>query len=163
YFCYVLNALGYVFGGPLPNQVILSRYFDAGRGRAMGIAYLGIGIGAALVLWMAPRLIQALACRGALRPIGVLMPGIPFPAPHPPGYGCGAPVRNQVIPSRLFGAGRGRAMGIAYLGIGIGGALVLWMAPRLIQALGWRGALRLIGVLMVVIAFPAAFLVREPP
>src|ERR1043165_7522098 len=51
YLFYAFNALGYVFGGPLPNQVILSRYFDAGRGRAMGIAYLGIGIGGALVLW----------------------------------------------------------------------------------------------------------------
>ena len=35
------NALGYVFGGPLPNQVLLSRWFDRARGKAMGIAYLG--------------------------------------------------------------------------------------------------------------------------
>ena len=50
YLFYGFNALGYVFGGPLPNQVMLSRYFDAGRGKAMGIAYLGIGIGGAIVL-----------------------------------------------------------------------------------------------------------------
>jgi len=82
YLFYVFNALGYVFGGPLPNQVILSRYFDAGRGRAMGIAYLGIGIGGALVLWMAPRLIQAFGWRGALRIIGVLMIVIALPAAY---------------------------------------------------------------------------------
>src|SRR5262249_49116218 len=45
YFFYILNALGYVCGGPLPNQVLLSRWFDKARGKAMGFAYLGIGIG----------------------------------------------------------------------------------------------------------------------
>ena len=49
YFFYFFNALGYVCGGPLPNQVLLSRWFDRTRGKAMGIAYLGIGIGGALV------------------------------------------------------------------------------------------------------------------
>src|SRR5436190_13145183 len=48
YFFYLLNALGYVCGGPLPNQVLLSRWFDAARGKAMGVAYLGIGIGGAI-------------------------------------------------------------------------------------------------------------------
>ena len=43
YAFYLMNALGNVCGGPLPNQVLLSGWFDAGRGRAMGIAYLGIG------------------------------------------------------------------------------------------------------------------------
>ena len=41
YVFYLFNALGYVCGGPLPNQVLLSRWFDKGRGRAMGFAYLG--------------------------------------------------------------------------------------------------------------------------
>ena len=45
-------------------------------------------------------------------------------------------------------------MGIAYLGIGIGGALVPLAAHALTQALGWRGALRSLGVLMIVIALP---------
>ena len=49
YLFYAFNAMGYVFGGPLPNQVLLSRWFDKARGRAMGIAYLGIGVGGALV------------------------------------------------------------------------------------------------------------------
>ena len=49
YFFYFFNALGYVCGGPLPCQVLLSRWFDKTRGKAMGIAYLGIGIGGALV------------------------------------------------------------------------------------------------------------------
>ena len=78
------------------------------------------------------------------------------------GYVCGGPLPNQVLLSRWFDAGRGKAMGIAYLGIGVGGALVPLVAHALTEALGWRSALRVLGVLMVLVAFPAAFLVREP-
>ena len=79
------------------------------------------------------------------------------------GYVCGGPLPNQVLLSRWFDAGRGKAMGIAYLGIGVGGALVPLVANALTQAYGWRDALRVLGVAMVAIAFPAAFFVREPP
>jgi sugar phosphate permease len=68
-----------------------------------------------------------------------------------------------VMLSGWFRAARGRAMGIAYLGIGVGGALVPLIANALTQALGWRGALRVLGLAMIAIAFPAAFFVREPP
>jgi MFS family permease len=73
YFFYLFNALGYVCGGPLPNQVLLSRWFDAGRGKAMGFAYLGIGIGGALVPFLAVWLAAALGWRGALQAIGFLI------------------------------------------------------------------------------------------
>jgi MFS family permease len=49
YISYIFVALGYVFGGPLPCQVLISRWFSKNRGKAMGIAYLGIGTGFALV------------------------------------------------------------------------------------------------------------------
>jgi sugar phosphate permease len=78
------------------------------------------------------------------------------------GYVGGGPLPNQVLLSRWFDAGRGKAMGIAYLGIGLGGALVPLVAHALIEALGWRSALRTLGVLIVVIALPLAFFVREP-
>ena len=48
YTFFVFNALGYVLAGPLPCQVLISRWFDRNRGKAMGIAYLGIGTGGAL-------------------------------------------------------------------------------------------------------------------
>jgi MFS family permease len=80
YFFYLFNALGYVLGGPLPNQVLLSRWFDAARGKAMGIAYLGIGIGGALVPLAANAFTQAVGWRGALRWLGVLMIVIALPA-----------------------------------------------------------------------------------
>lgn len=79
------------------------------------------------------------------------------------GYVCGGPLPNQVLLSRLFDKSRGKAMGFAYLGIGIGGMLVPLVAHVLIEQFGWRMALRLLGVLIIVIAFPAAFLAREAP
>ncbi len=82
YFFYLLNALGYVCGGPLPNQVLLSRWFDAGRGRAMGIAYLGIGIGGALVPLLANALVGAVGWRWALRLLGLLMIAVALPGAY---------------------------------------------------------------------------------
>jgi sugar phosphate permease len=79
YFFYLFNALGYVCGGPLPNQVLLSRWFDKSRGKAMGFAYLGIGIGGTIVPLLAYWLTQELGWQKALGTLGVLMIAIAFP------------------------------------------------------------------------------------
>jgi MFS family permease len=79
------------------------------------------------------------------------------------GYVCGGPLPNQVLLSRWFDSNRGKAMGFAYLGIGVGGAIVPLLAHALTQRFGWQAALQILGVLMVVIAFPMAWFVREKP
>ncbi len=79
YFFYLLNALGYVCGGPLPNQVLLSRWFDAGRGKAMGFAYLGIGVGGAIVPLLSAALVNAFGWRVALQVLGVLIIALALP------------------------------------------------------------------------------------
>jgi len=79
------------------------------------------------------------------------------------GYVCGGPLPNQVLLSRWFREGRGKAMGFAYLGIGIGGAVVPWLSYWLVQLWGWRGALRALGGLVVVLAGPMAYFAREAP
>src|SRR6187551_1541321 len=79
YFFYIFNALGYVCGGPLPNQVLLSRRFDENRGKAMGFAYLGIGIGGTLVPLVATALTSAYGWRAALQILGGLMIAIALP------------------------------------------------------------------------------------
>jgi MFS family permease len=79
YICYLFNALGYVCGGPLPNQVLLSRWFDRNRGKAMGFAYLGIGVGGAIVPLLAHALTQRVGWQAALQILGVLMILIAFP------------------------------------------------------------------------------------
>jgi MFS family permease len=79
------------------------------------------------------------------------------------GYVCGGPLPNQVLLSKWFDAGRGRAMGFAYLGIGVGGAAVPLIAHALTTRYGWQTALQLLGGLMIVIALPLILLVRDKP
>jgi MFS family permease len=43
YIFYFMETVGYVSGGPVPNQVLISHWFNRMRGRAMGLAYVGIG------------------------------------------------------------------------------------------------------------------------
>jgi len=78
-------------------------------------------------------------------------------------YVGGWPLPNQVLLSNWFSAARGRAMGIAYLGIGIGGAAVPWIAHWLTDAFGWRASLQILGLLIILIALPLAYLVRDRP
>jgi len=79
YLFYLFNALGYLFGGPLPNQVLISRWFNKSRGKVMGIAYLGIGIGGMLVPQIANALNLHFGWRGGLMSLGILMIAIAFP------------------------------------------------------------------------------------
>jgi len=79
YFFYLFNALGYICGGPLPNQVLISRWFTGSRGRAMGIAYIGIGIGGMLVPQIAKKLIVHYDWHQAMMILGILMILIAFP------------------------------------------------------------------------------------
>jgi MFS family permease len=68
-----------------------------------------------------------------------------------------------VLLSGWFDKSRGKAMGFAYVGIGIGGAIVPLLAAWLISQIGWRGALGVLGGLMILVALPPAFFVKEPP
>jgi MFS family permease len=78
-FFYLLNSLAYVLAGPLPNQVLLTRSFDEGRGRAMGIAYLGIGIGGFAAQHVSNALIGALGWRHALQALGLVVVVVALP------------------------------------------------------------------------------------
>ena len=82
YFFYIFNALGYVFGGPLPVQVLISRWFKKNRGKAMGIAYLGIGTGGALVPLLSAGLEKNMGWNLALCALGILVILIAFPLPN---------------------------------------------------------------------------------
>jgi len=79
YICYIFSALAYMCGGPLPNQVLISRWFSKARGKAMGIAYLGIGIGGMLVPQIARWLNSNFGWHQALLILGLLMIAISFP------------------------------------------------------------------------------------
>jgi MFS family permease len=73
YLCYIFNALGYVCAGPLPCQVLISRWFDKNRGKAMGIAYLGIGVGGTFAPQIAAKLESSFSWNFSLAGLGVLV------------------------------------------------------------------------------------------
>jgi sugar phosphate permease len=79
YLFYLFNAVGYMFGGPLPNQVMVSRWFNKSRGKAMGIIYLGIGFGGMLVPQMAKWLNFNFGWRDAIMILGIFMIAVAFP------------------------------------------------------------------------------------
>ena len=79
------------------------------------------------------------------------------------GYVCGGPLPCQVLVSRWFDRTRGKVMGIAYLGIGVGGAIVPLLTAWMTAHVGWRMSLQLLGALIVLIALPLAYFVRENP
>jgi MFS family permease len=56
-FLCIVEVIGFVLAGPIANQVLIARWFLRRRGRAMGYAYLGLGLGGVT----APMLINFLA------------------------------------------------------------------------------------------------------
>jgi MFS family permease len=105
YVCYMLNALGYVCGGPLPIQVLLARQFEKSRGKAMGIAYLGIGLGGAAVPWISHSFVQVWGWQSALRVLGLLVLAISLPAAllskDPPRLADASPPKENLPPAKL--------------------------------------------------------------
>ena len=72
------------------------------------------------------------------------------------GYALTGPIPNQVLIANWFRAKRGRAMGYAYLGLGLGGAVAPLLINWLIARFGWRHAFVIIGVLGLALLFPVA-------
>ena len=80
------------------------------------------------------------------------------------GYVLTGPIPNQVLVSNWFRLKRGRAMGIAYLGLGVGGAVSPLLINGLIQSFGWRNAFRIIGALILLVLFPVSqWITRSNP
>jgi MFS family permease len=80
------------------------------------------------------------------------------------GYVLTGPIPNQVLISNWFCARRGRAMGYAYLGLGLGGAVSPVLISGLIHGLGWRRAFQIVGMLILIALFPVAqWLTRSAP
>ena len=140
------NALGKLLIGPLFGFIagwLIDRY---GPRRLMllgsvfmGIALIGLGYNGG-VLWM----FYMFYVFNAL------------------GYVCAGPLPCQVLISRWFDKNRGKAMGIAYLGIGAGGTVAPLLATKLESGFGWNMSLAGLGILVILISMPLAFFIKEP-
>jgi MFS family permease len=80
------------------------------------------------------------------------------------GYVLAGPIANQVLVARWFRIRRGRAMGYAYLGLGLGGVISPLLVHFLMRSLGWRHALEIVGLLILVVLFPVGiWMTRSTP
>ena len=70
------------------------------------------------------------------------------------GYVLAGPIANQVLIAKWFGRRRGRAMGYAYLGLGLGGVAAPTLVNFLARSLGWRDGLELLGIFILLMLFP---------
>jgi MFS family permease len=77
------------------------------------------------------------------------------------GYVLAGPIANQVLIARWFRARRGRAMGYAYLGLGLGGTISPPTINWLINNFGWRHALELTGAATLLVLFPVGILITR--
>src|SRR5258707_15639703 len=73
-----LEVLGYVFAGPIATQVLVARWFRARRGRAMGIAYLGLGSGGVVAPMLINYLIRAYGWEHALETVAIALLAVFF-------------------------------------------------------------------------------------
>jgi len=80
------------------------------------------------------------------------------------GYVLTGPIPNQVLISNWFQLKRGCAMGAAYLGLGMGGAISPLLINSLIQSFGWRHAFEIVGALIILVLFPVSqWITRSSP
>ena len=75
----ITEVLGYVFAGPIANQVLVTRWFCKKRGRAMGYAYLGLGLGGVVAPLTVHYLLSAVGWRIAIQTLGLAILLILYP------------------------------------------------------------------------------------
>jgi MFS family permease len=80
------------------------------------------------------------------------------------GYVLAGPIPNQVLIANWFRSLRGRSMGYAYLGLGLGGAVSPLLIHSLVENFGWRRAFEVIGATIFLVLFPVGlWITRSSP
>ncbi len=80
------------------------------------------------------------------------------------GFVLAGPIANQVLIARWFTVRRGRAMGYAYLGLGLGGVVSPLLVNFLMRMFGWRHAIEFVGLLTLVVLIPVGiWITRSTP
>ncbi|MGH9451306.1 MAG: MFS transporter [Terriglobia bacterium] len=73
------EVVGYVLAGPIPNQVLIANWFRKLRGRSMGYAYLGLGLGGVASPILIHALVETFGWRRAFEAIGAAILLVLFP------------------------------------------------------------------------------------
>jgi MFS family permease len=70
---YFVYTVGYLFSGPIPHQILVSHWFRAKRGLAMGTIYVGVGLFGSLGAFLVRGLTDHYGFHSALKIVGGLM------------------------------------------------------------------------------------------
>ena len=73
YAAWCVYMLGYFLAGPIPHQIIISNWYKRGRGRAMGLAYVGGAVMGALGNKVSPYLVTQMPYTEALKLMGFVL------------------------------------------------------------------------------------------
>lgn len=77
---------------------------------------------------------------------------------------CMTFVPFSIVLANWFEEERGKALGIAFMGSGVGGMVMNYFAARVMDCFGWRMSMRLTAAVMLLILVPACFfIIREKP
>jgi MFS family permease len=174
----VFCTFGLSVGIPYYNAPFFFDYYKNEFHWATHDVTLGFPLAALLTLWVGPVLIPRfsqrklilagtfltfLAFLGFSRMTGDLTIYYALYFVYTMGYILSGPIPHQVIISHWFKRNRGTAMGLAYVGVGIFGAIGTQLVKVLTQDYGFRTALLVMGVMMF-LAWPIAiFVLRDRP
>lgn len=70
---WIIYSTGYMLAGPVPHQIIISRWFRLNRGKAMGVLYVGVGLIGFLGSYLVKPLTEHLDFHKALMIMGALV------------------------------------------------------------------------------------------
>ncbi|MCE7796436.1 MFS transporter [Sphingobium sufflavum] len=71
------------------------------------------------------------------------------------------PLSASVLVSRWFDRDRGRALGLAAIGISVGGFLFPPLIQGLIESFGWRPALQILAIGLLILTLAACYFIRD--
>ena len=141
----IVEVIGYVFAGPIANQVLVARWFERRRGQAMGYAYLGLGLGGVAAPLLVNYLTRNYGWRPALEIIGAAIALVLVPT------GLWITRSNPVdrgIDPRQFGESSGESKAALPTPASAGVAQAIQTAPFWLILLGSTSAIGAIGAVI---------------
>lgn len=171
-------TFGVASGFPYYNIAFFFDYFRTDHGWTQPAITLGAPLAVLLTIWAGPLVVPRFSPRWLI----VTGTGLTFLAfqwfarlggssaeyyaawcVYMLGYFLSGPIPHQIILSNWFKVRRGRAMGIAYVGGALVGAVGNWLNPWLVTFLPYTRALEISG-LVLLLAWPVAiFVLRDRP
>ncbi len=140
-----------------------------------GTLFLAMGLNAPITGWLLDRIeAGVIAVAGALISIAAFILaarahalGTLLVAHMLMGVGVNAAcnITTPYVVANWFGARRGTALGVAFMGLALGPMAMTILANHLVSAVGWRGGYFVLAIPMIVIVLPVqiAFIRSRPP